>query len=411
MKRLIAVLMICFILCGCSDTAGEIFGPITDALSAPTEPPVIPPLPADAYVEGTAMVVKFEMGAEFEMLLNSYCAVLEVRGLNEAGDALLSSIEPTGSYRNAMEVILSEARNQTLLDTENLITITAREVGEDAWHVGCHNILTWPIENYAKTIGITTTFQMDAPGPYFDDSTYLSQSTFTRDDGDHTTTICYANNGYGPQEMDYLIYDNGDYAEIYYLTDTKEFFFCTYYVDGNFSFSYDSPTAYNYYTLTPDGSVWGNSGLRDEEGNNLRTTDLYEDGSYYDAYYENGNVVKQISIDPNGVRSESTFDEKGDSVYYLCEDPNGYRQEIEFFSNGIPKWSLTRNPDGSYSEFEYYESGMVKREYTCNADGSLFECEYHENGVFKRTYTCNADGSADEQNYDENGIPIDAPAE
>jgi hypothetical protein len=380
--------MVCLILCGCSDTANEIFGPITEALSAPTEPPVIPPLPADAYVEGTAMVVKFEMGAEFEMLLNSYCAVLEVRGLNEAGDALLSSIEPTGSYRNAMEIILSEARNQALLDTENLITITAREVGEDAWHVGCHNILTWPIENYAKTIGITTTFQMDAPGSYFDDSTYLSQSTFTRDDGDHTTTLCYPPSLGLPQDMEYWIYDNGDYEEYYFLRHTDETLSCKYCINGNFSFSRYSPTVGSSYTLTPDGSVWGNSGLRDEEGNDLRTTELYEDGSYYDAYYENGNVVKQISIDPNGVRSESTFDEKDDSVYYLCEDPNGYRQEIEFFSNGIPKWSLTHNPDGSYSEFEYYENGIVKHEYTCNADGSAYE-----------------------QHYDENGNPTDAPTE
>ncbi len=388
MKRLLAVLIVCLILCGCSDTANEIFGPITEALSAPTDPPVIPPLPADAYTEGTAMVVSFEMGAEFEMLLNSYCAVLEVRGLNEAGNALLSSIKPTGSYRNAMEIILNEAGNQALLEQENLITITAREVDENAWHVGCHNILTWPIENYAKTIGITTKFQMNAPGPYFDDSTYLSQSTFTRDDGDHTTTICYANNGYGPQEMDYCFYDNGDYEEIYYLTDTEEFLFCTYHVDGNFSFSYDSPTSHSSYTIAPDGFVWRSSWLLDEDGNYIQTTDLYEDGSFADSYYENGNLVKYISIDPNGVRSESIYDEKGDSVYYLYEDPNGYRQEVEFFSNGIPKWSLTHNPDGSYSEFEYYENSMVKHEYTCNADGSAVE-----------------------QYYDENGLPIDTPTE
>ena len=385
MKRFIAVLMICFILCGCSDTAGEIFGPITEVLSAPTEPPVILPLPADAYMEGTAMVVRFEMGAEFEMLLDSYCAVLEVRGLNEASDALLSSIEPTGSYRNAMEIILDAANSQALLSKENPITITAREVDEEAWHVGYHNILTWPIENYAKTIGITTTFQMNAPGLYFDDSTY--RNTFTRDDGDHTTTVCYANNGYGPQEMDYLIYDNGDYAEIYYLTDTKEFFWCTYHVDGNFSFSYDSPTSHSSYTIAPDGFAWRSSWLLDEDGNYIQTTHLYEDGSYNDSYYENGNLVKVISIDPNGVRSESIYDEKGNSVYYLCEDPNGSCQEIEYFSNGMPQWSLTRNPDGSYCEFEYYESGMVKHEYTSNADGSTDEWYYDENGILMDTPT------------------------
>jgi hypothetical protein len=255
--------MVCLILCGCTSTTGELLSPVGESQSDPTEATVIPLLPEDVYTEDTAMAVKFEMGAQFEILLNPYYAVLEVRGLNEAGEALLSSIEPTGSYRNAMEIILCEANNQSLLKKETLITITPTEVTDDAWHVGCHNILTWPIENYVKTLAKTATFQIYAPGRYFDDSTYPLQNTFTRNDGDHTTTVCYANNGYGPQEMDYLIYDNGDYEERYYLTDSKEFFFCTYHVDGNFSFSYDSPTAYNYYTLTPDGSVWGNSGLRD----------------------------------------------------------------------------------------------------------------------------------------------------
>lgn len=388
MKQLFAILMICLILCGCSNTAGELLSPVGETQSDPTEAAVIPLLPEDVYTENTAMAVKFEMGAEFEMLLNPYYAVLEVRGLNEAGEALLSSIEPTGSYRNAMETILCEANSQSLLKKETLITITPTEVTDDAWHVGCHNILTWPIENYVKTLAKTATFQIYAPGRYFDDSTYPLQNTFTRNDGDHTTTLCYPPSPSLPQDMEYWIYDNGDYEEYYFPRDTGETLSCKYCVNGNFSFSRYSPTVYSSYTLTPDGSVWGNSGLRDDAGNDLRITELYEDGSYYDFYYENGNVVKQISIDPNGVRSESTFDEKGDSVYYLCEDPNGYRQEIEFFSNGIPKWSLTHNSDGSYSEFEYYENGIVKHEYTCNADGSAYE-----------------------QHYDENGNPIDAPTE
>ena len=388
MKRLFAILMVCLILCGCSSTASGLLNPVVESQSDPTEATVMPLLPEDVYTEDTAMAVKFEMGAQFEMLLNPYYAVLEVRGLNEAGEALLSSIEPTGSYRNAMETILDAANSQSLLKKETLITITATEVIDNAWHVGCHNILTWPIENYAKTLGKVTTFQMYAPGRYFDDSTYLLQNTFTRDDGDHTTTVCYPSSANAPQDMDYCIYDNGNYEEYYYLRDTDETLSCTYYVDGNFSFSRHSPTVYSSYTLTPDGSVWGNSGLRDEEGNDLRTTELYEDGSYYDAYYENGNVVKQVSIDPNGVRSESTFDEKGDWVYYLCEDPNGSRQEIEFYENGMSKWSLMHNPDGSYSEYDYYENGIVKHEYTYNADGSTYE-----------------------QYYDENGNPTDAPTE
>lgn len=314
MKQLFAILMICLILCGCSNTAGELLSPVGETQSDPTEATVIPLLPEDVYTENTAMAVKFEMGAEFEMLLNPYYAVLEVRGLNEAGEALLSSIEPTGSYRNAMETILCEANSQSLLKKETLITITPTEVTDDAWHVGCHNILTWPIENYVKALGKTATFQIYAPGRYFDDSTYPLQNTFTRNDGDHTTTLCYPPSPSLPQDMEYWIYDNGDYEEYYFPRDTDETLSCKYCINGNFSFSRYSPTVYSSYTLTPDGSVWGNSGLRDEEGNDLRTTELYEDGSYWDTYYENGKVVKQIYIDPNGSAYEQHYDENGNPI-------------------------------------------------------------------------------------------------
>ena len=375
MKRIFALLFVCLILCGCSNS--NIFTP--NKAEESTEATVAPLLPAENYVEGTAMVVKFDMGAQFEMLLDSYHAVLEVKALNEAGEALLADIAPAGSYRNAIETILDAANNQAMLEDKTVITITANEVIADTWNVGSHNILTWPVENYAKTIEANATCKVNAPGPYFDDASYPKEYTYTRDDGDRTTTLCYSANPYLPQEMDCCVYDNGEYEEFYYVQENVSYR-CIYHVDGKFSFWYTLPLSNGFYCLRPDGTMWGDTTIRDEAGNLIRQTYIDEDGAYSDYYYENGNDVKSISLSADGCRSETTYYENGAMLSYLEEKPDGSRVELEYFENGMPKWGFEKYTDGSSSEYDYYENGNLKREFACYPDGSTYEQHYDENG-------------------------------
>lgn len=127
MKRFFALLLIAFLLCGCSKSYAEILNPGGTSMydKDATQPTTAPLLPQENYPEGTALVVKFEMGAEFVVLLDSWHAVIDVTAENEAGEALLAGIEPAGSYRNAVETILSEANDQTLLESGTVITLTA----------------------------------------------------------------------------------------------------------------------------------------------------------------------------------------------------------------------------------------------------------------------------------------------
>ena len=306
MKRILPFLLVCLILCGCSaaPAAGNTSG--KDNPDAETTQPTTVTVPnAEDYPEDTGLAVKFEMGAEFEMVLDMYHAVLTVTPLNEAGEGLLSAIDPTGSYRNAVEIILEEAIRQEVLKRGMVINLAACEVGNGAWTAADHCILTWPIENYQQNCGMYFTCKLTPAGDCYDADSY--RETFTRDYGDYSSTICYRKDIH---EMTYAKYVDGSYSESYYPGE-EDFMGCTYYADGRFEFFHNSPLSNEHYTLLPDGFAWGYSETLDEEGNTTRYTSLYEDGSYSDDRYENGIAISMLYITSDGIRQESTYYENG----------------------------------------------------------------------------------------------------
>ena len=350
---MLALLLVALVLCGCSSptpSAGNHSG------SADAADPTVVTLPStESYPEDTGLVVRFEMGAEFEMVLNMYHAVLEVNPLNEAGEALLAAMEPIGSYRNAVETILAEAQKQAFLTEDMTIDLAAYEVGDGAWTIAGHTILTWPIENYQKSCGLDFTCRLAPAGDFIDPDTYTD--TFTRNDGDHTTTLCYGPRNPYSQDMDYCIYDNGGYDEIYYLS-MNEFASSAYWADGSFGFGYNSPEINFSYMLYPDGSVEYVRELWDENGNCTQRTSLTKDGYYCDDYYRDGTLVRGIWNDPaTGSSYESTYFENGNQASYIGENPDGTYFEYEYYENGMIRHDLTRHPDGTSTEAYYDEYG------------------------------------------------------
>ena len=383
MKRILPFLLVCLILCGCSAAPADGNTSGNDSPDAETTQPTTVTIPnAKDYPEDTGLVVKFELGAEFEMALDMYHGVLEVNPLNDAGEALLNSIEPTGSYRNAVEIILEEAVKQEILKPRMVINLAAYEVGDGAWTLADHCILTWPIENYQQNCGLNFGCTLTPAGDCYDAHSY--RDTFTRDYGDYSNTICYRDDLH---EMTYAKYVDGSYSESYYISN-EDFMGCTYYADGRFEFFHNSPLSNRSYTLLPDGFAWGYSETLDEAGNTTHYTSLSEDGSYSDYHYENGITISALYITSDGIRQESTCYENGQLKLSIYDEPNVYYQESEHFETGITKRVYSRNPDGTTSEQEYYENGVLKHE--------------------RRT---NPDGTSTDQYYDENGNPMDAPTE
>lgn len=429
MKRILAFLLVCLILCGCSaaPAGGNTSGKGSHD-GETTQPTTVTVPNAEDYPEETGLAVKFEMGAEFEMVLDMYHAVLKVIPLNETGEKLLNSIEPTGSYRNAVEIILEEAIRQEVLTRGKVIKLAAYEVGDGAWTVADHCILTWPIENYQKNCGLNFACKLTPAGDCYDDSSYLD--TFTSDCGDFINTVCYRKDRH---EMTCMEYNDGSYSEIYYVT-SEDFWGCTYYADGRFLFSHNTPLSNEYYTLLPDGLSWGYSEALDEAGNTTHYTSFSEDGSYVDYYYENGITISAVHITSDGIRQESTYYENGQPKLTICHDPNGSYWESENYETGISKRFYSRSsdggtneqhyyengqlklniygdPNGYYQESEYYDNGQLKLNIYNESNGYYQESEYYETGITKRFYSRNPDGTSTEQYYDENGNPVDAPTE
>lgn len=384
MKRILTLLLAALVLCGCSaptPSAGDHSGS-ADSADA-TEPTVVTLPSTESYPEDTGLVVKFEMGAEFEMVLSMYHAVLEVNPLNESGEALLAAIEPTGSYRHAVEIILEEAIRQEVLQRGMVINLAAYEVGDGAWTIAGHTILTWPIEHYQKSCGLNFACNLTPAGDFMDPDSYTN--TATRDEGDYIITRCYNRDW---QDMDSRIYDNGDYSELYYFS-MVEFAGASYFADGSFNFWHESPVIKQSYTLDPDGSVEFVRELFDENGNPTHSTALTQDGYYYDDYFRDGILVRSIYNDPvTGLSYEQTYFENGNVASDIGETPEG----------------------GSY-ENEFYENGALKHGFSRNPDGTTYEEWYYENGKIRHTLTRYPDGTATEAYYDENGNPMDAPTE
>ena len=383
MKRMLALLLAILVLCGCSSPTPSIGNHSGSSESADAKEPTVVTLPnTERYPEDTGLVVTFEMGAEFEMVLSMYHTVLEVNPLNEAGEALLAPIEPTGSYRNAVEIILEEAIKQEVLQRLMVINLAAYEVGDGAWTIAGHTILTWPIEHYQESCGLLFSCKLTPAGDCMDPNRYMD--TFTLDEGDYTVTRCYNRNW---QDMDYRIYDNGDYSEWYYLS-MDECASSSYFADGSFGFWHQSPVMQQSYTLYPDGSVAFVQEHYDENGNLTHYTSLTQDGYYSEDYYQDGIWIRSIYIDPNGLSYDQTY-----------------------FENGIIATSVGENPDGSTYEELYYENGVIRFNSQTNADGTYSEYEYYETGAIKHSLTRHADGTTTEEYYDENGNPMDAPTE
>lgn len=410
MKKLVGLLLVAALLCGCSvtvtPTANSGTGKVSGGAVADPAEATLPSM--ESYAEDTGLVVTVSMGAEFEMVLNMFHAVLEVTPLNEVAEALLDGINAAGvSYRSAVEAILQEAQDQELLTHGTKITLTAKAVGTDSWTVASHNILTWPVENYQKNSALNFTCELIPAGKYFDSASYTD--TFTRKRDDHYEVVCYAPNG--AHQMTYSVFEDGTYWEDYYLS-RDESIGCGYNADGSFFFSnYDNKGNGFTYTLHPDGSCEGQSYLYDAAGNLIMYASTDLDGSSNEIYYENGVTVRNIVTDPDGNVSESTYTPDGTPLTCTFTGPSGVRNEQTYFPNGSLERIKSVDANGDSSEMIYFENGNPATAINEYADGSYSEVENYENGMMRRYFWRSADGTETEEFYDENGNLIPAPTE
>ncbi len=136
-----------------------------------------------------------------------------------------------------------------------------------------------------------------------------------------------------------------------------------------------------------------------ENGNRIKQTQTYEDGRVATwTYDENGNKIDMKGYENGNLKQLNTYDENGaqtSTVVYWSDNP-GTVQFYNTYENGEYVAQTKYWPDGSvrgyYTIVNGKDDGQIAVEY--NKDGSVnYTSEYSSPGVVDRKYYYNADGT------------------
>ena len=314
MKRLIALLLIALLLCGCSvSIPASITGKNQTKPTEPVDIMSVELIQIDSWAQDTGLVLhvcidknkafkqdKNEVGTEFEMVLNMYHCVLEINPLGQKAETLLAGSDFSGVfYQTAMTDILTLAQKQQMIESSTIITVSATAVGTDSWTVASYNILERPIEIFRQDSGVFFDYKINAAGGYLDEKEYTKNGTDGTDITeetlfDGTPYLCYwRQNGAGMRpEFSIISRPDGTIEEQYLPNPGDPQISLSYHPDGSFSFG----AAYTdnldiHYTVYPDGTFVCNSRFH-IDGIKSRQRIIQRNGDVGEIFYdENGNLI------------------------------------------------------------------------------------------------------------------------
>ena len=384
MKKTFVLLLVSFLLCGCTvSISTSVVSGNSREPTEPIDPESVELISIDSWGEDTGLVLnvnidknpafkksKDEVGTQFEMVLNMFHCVLEIRPLEKKAEALLSGTDFTGVfYQTAMADILALAQKQQLLESSTIITVSATEVDQDSWTHASYNILERPIENYRQDCGIFFSYKLNAAGEYFDEKDYTAEET---DDTRIFEDMLYDGTPYigysrvkGASlvtEMTIMTRLDGSIEE-QYLPTPEECVICAYHSDGSFSFSAAYGEGFDtHYTIYPDCTIESNSRFH-IDGITVSEKFTDRDGNIAEHYYKDGVQIKGITKRPDGSVSVSCWSEDRSSLTENWTYANGDTSEFvfEFSQDGSVNGRFERHcyADGRVEEFYYDREGNL----------------------------------------------------
>ena len=169
------------------------------------------------------------------------------------------------------------------------------------------------------------------------------------------------------------------------------------------------------YKCDPDGSV-------------IYSRSESDTGELDEIWFENGVIVSEICILPDGVREEVTY-QNGERLLENWSTPDGEVWEVHYengiiskangsggdtvwyklYTNGVETLHRQDSSDGSYTECRYTESGVLYYHATYHAGlgtGSIDTITFNPNGTKAYQITENIDGSTYEVIFDADGKPV-----
>ena len=345
-----------------------------------------PENPPKIDYDAPALSVTVNMGPELELTLSFYNQVLEAKALNAEGEALLSGLELTGqAYHIAITSILEQAKAQGVLEDGTAVAISVQERMEGFLCLASHRILARPFEAFGEKAGITLPCELTPAGESF----WEIDHTHTNFSDDYYEVICY--NVGNQQVLNRYVYDNGDYAESYYLSTGGR---VSWENDGKFTCYGNLNGVSFHYTLYPDGTRSTFTSVVDGNDNYVWSFSVSADGATNETFFENGEPVRSYSNVPGAFATES-FYENGKPVRVVSSTPDGFTSEtFYYYKDGQTDRMFMQNSDGSTYE-TFYEGGEMVRSLSTDPDGSTTE-SFYENGDWVRTIHTNADGEVSE---------------
>lgn len=355
-----------------------------------------PENPPKIDFDAPALSVTVNMGPELELTLSFCNQILEANALNAHGETLLSGMELVGkNYYDAMTAILQQAKEQEFLQNETAMTVNIRERMEGVWNLASYRILVRPFDAFGEIAGITLNYELTPEV----ELAWEVAKTHTNSLDERDEVICY--NSGSQQILNRYFYQNGDYAEHYYLSSGGSAYWKN---DGEFT-CYGNLDGVSYnYTLYPDGTRSTTTSVGDGNGNYVWYFSTSADGATNEAFFENGEPVRSYYNAPGVVISES-FYEDGKLVRRFDTFPDGSTSETSYFyEDDEMVRTLYAYPDGATTEY-FYENGECVRTVYTDADGEVLEGA--GNGIAtvppQTSPPDDGDGSEYEVTYYENG--------